>query len=266
MNKTISLTATFLIILLAAFGQDKIKPILSAQNFENKTAIWTQIGMGIINFQADAMYIYGKIYVTPTMPDSENHQLPTLSDAYLFPLFSLYKKNQGELVSGTPNECFLIVNFPNKATKEYNQLINELRPYKDMIACRNGNKVQPGKLRVLIKDKTFFQSLGEDRNCCFSLVGTLNDLDADPNDIPIVETTMSEITNWKGSGNVPFEDFMKLKDLVSKVHAKGKKIIVNEVPALKSAWEALLTSGVDFIQTEEPTKLAEYLTTRTDRP
>ncbi len=38
----------------------------------------------ILNFEADVMYIYGKLYVTDLMPDSANHKLPTLT----LPLYS----------------------------------------------------------------------------------------------------------------------------------------------------------------------------------
>ena len=84
MKKTFLICIFALGIVQFASSQKNAKPIISAHNFSNKTELWESIGNGILNYQADVMYIYGKLYVTPTMPDSAGHKLPTLTDAYLF--------------------------------------------------------------------------------------------------------------------------------------------------------------------------------------
>src|ERR1035437_3790104 len=98
MKKTVLICVFALGIALAAHSQKNAKPIISSHNFSNKTELWESIGNGILNYQADVMYIYGKLYVTPTMPDSAGHKLPTLTDAYLYPLYNQFKKNKGEIL------------------------------------------------------------------------------------------------------------------------------------------------------------------------
>src|SRR3989339_1333340 len=93
-----------------AYSQKNAKPIISSQNFSSKTELWESVGNGIFNFEADVMYIYGKLFVTELMPDSANHKLPTLTDAYLYPLFNQFKKNNGEIIPGYNGDIYLILN------------------------------------------------------------------------------------------------------------------------------------------------------------
>lgn len=68
------------LIIQIAYSQKNAKPIISSHNFNNKSELWESIGKGIFNYQADVMYIYGKLYVTSLMPDSAGHKLPTLTE------------------------------------------------------------------------------------------------------------------------------------------------------------------------------------------
>jgi hypothetical protein len=65
------------------------------------------------------MFIYGKIYVTQLMPDSANHELPTLTEAYLYPLYNQFKKNNSEIVPGYSGDVFLILNFTSVPVQIY---------------------------------------------------------------------------------------------------------------------------------------------------
>ena len=117
-----------LLLVQMTYSQKNAKPIISSHNFNNKTELWESIGNGILNYQADVMYIYGKLYVTPTIPDSAGHKLPTLTDAYLYPLYNQFKKNKGEILPGYSGDVCLILNFTTQPLQVYKQLATEVRP------------------------------------------------------------------------------------------------------------------------------------------
>ena len=243
-----------------AYSQKNAKPIISSQNFSSKTELWESVGNGIFNFEADVMYIYGKLFVTELMPDSANHKLPTLTDAYLYPLFNQFKKNNGEIIPGYNGDIYLILNISSLPVQVYKELAFEMRPFTDMLSFELAGVKHPGKLRILIKDNSQLEKINSIRPSFLGLVGSLTDIDkkADSGKMPLIEVDFSEITSWKGTVNIPFEDFQKFKDLVTKVHAQNKKISIRNCPAYKAVADVILTSKADFASTPEAIKMAGY--------
>lgn len=261
MKKRIFIGIIAVLIVHLAFSQKNTKPIISSHNFSNKTELWESVGNGILNFEADVMYIYGKLYVTSLMPDSANHKLPTLTDAYLYPLFNQFKKNNNEIIPGYQEDIFLILNFINQPVQVYKQLAVEMRPFSDMLSFKLEEVKHPGKLRILIKDKNQLEKINSIKPNFLGLVGNIADIDKniDPYKMPLIEVDFAEITRWKGTGNIPFEDFLKIKELVTKVHAQNKKISIRNCPTYKSVADVVQTSKTDFINTSEALKMSIFL-------
>jgi hypothetical protein len=249
--------------ILSAFPQMNTKPIISSHNFSNKTELWESIGYGILNFQADVMYIYGKLYITSLMPDSANHKLPTLTDAYLYPLFNQFKKNNGEIIPGYQGDIFVIMNVSSQPVQVYKQLAAEMRPFSDMLSFEIDGVKHPGKLRILINDNNQLEKINSIKPSFLGLVGNSTDIEKniDPNKMPLIEVDFDEITNWKGTGNIPFEDFLKIKELVAKVHAQNKKISFRNCPNYKPVADVIQTSKADFINTPEAFIMAGFFDT-----
>ena len=71
----------------------------------------------------------------------------------------------------------------------------------------------------------------------------------------------NESTNWKGTGNIPFEDFTKIKALIDKVHLQKKKISIANCPSYKTVADLIQTSKADFMTTSEATRVAGFFET-----
>lgn len=263
MKKALVIGLFCLLMVQMAYAQKNVKPIVSSHNFTSQNELWESIGNGIINFQADVMYIYGKLFVTDLMPDSANHKLPTLTDAYLYPLFNQFKKNNGEIIPGYQGDVFLILNISNQPVQVYKQLAAEMRPFQDMLTYKIESAEHQGKLRILIKDKNHLEKINSIKPSFLGLVGNLSDIEKniDPAKMPLIEVDLSELTSWKGTGNIPFEDFKKIKDTVAKVHAQNKKISITNCPAHKTVADLILTSKADFVNTPEAARMAEFFGT-----
>lgn len=263
MKKAVLLFVFALGSILVSFAQRNAKPVISSHNFEGSADLWESIGKGIFNYQADVMYIYGKIFVTPLMPDSPEHHLPTLTDAYLYPLYNQFKKNNGEIIPGYQSDIYLVLNLTAQPVQVYKQLAIEMRPFMDMLTYKNADSEHQGKLRILIKDKAQLQTINNIKPSFLGLVGNSGDVDknSDPNQMPLIEIDFNELTNWKGTGNIPFEDFVKIKDLVAKVHAQGKKISLINCPSYQQVADLIKTAKVDFLSTPEAIKMAGFFDT-----
>jgi hypothetical protein len=261
MRKVLILSIITVFFIQLVYSQKNVKPIISAQNFTNSSELWESIGLGIINYQADVMYIYGKLFVTPLMPDSANHKLPTLTDAYLFPLYSQFKKNNGEILPGYSGDIFLILNLNSQPIQIYKQLSIEMRPFIEMLTSKVPGAEHQGKIRILIKDQSQFEKINGVKPSFLGLAGNLSDIEKniDSGKMPLIEVNFSEITNWKGTGNIPFEDFVKIKEIVSKVHAQNKKISLVNCPTNKTIADLIQSSKVDFINTSDAIQMAGFL-------
>jgi len=228
---------SIIVVFIGQFGysQKNVKPIISAKNFSNSTELWESIGIGVINYQADVVYIYGKLFVSEMMPDSANHTLSTLSDAYLYPLYSQYRKNKGEIIPGYVDDIFLILNFNSHPIQIFKQLSIEMRPYLEMFEIKTSEAETKGKIRILIKDAQQFEKINSIKPGIIGLVGNLSDIDknVDSEKMPLIEVEFNEITDWKGTGNIPFEEFKKIKEIVAKVHLKKKKFNIRNFPKNK---------------------------------
>ena len=241
MKKALLIGVVAVLFAQMSFSQKNAKPIISSNNFSAHDELWESIGNGILNFQADVMYIYGNIYVTPLMPDSANHKLPTLTGAYLYPLYNQFKKNNGEIIPGYSGDVFLILNFSAQPIQLYKQLAIEMRPFSDMLTYSTEGKMHQGKLRILIKDEVQFEKINGIKPSFLGLVGHMIDIgkNIDSNKMPLIEVDFDEITSWKGIGNIPFEDFMNC-------------------PSNETAAELIKTSKADFINTSEALRMAEF--------
>jgi hypothetical protein len=260
MKKLAVVAVGLMISGLIGTAQNKLKPVISSNNFTTKTQLWESIGSGILNYQADVMFIYGKLFVTPLMPDSANHKLPTLTDAYLYPLYNQFKKNNGEIVPGYSGNVFLILNLTSQPVQIYKQLALEMRPFAEMLSFKIDGNEQKGKLRILIKDKLQLEKINSVKPGFLGLVGNMSDIDknVDPEIMPLIEIDFNEITSWKGTGNIPFEDFTKIKNLVTKVHEQSKKISIINCPSYKTIADLVQTSKIDFVTTPEATRMAGF--------
>jgi hypothetical protein len=263
MKKALFMGIITVLMVQICYSQKNAKPIISAQNFTSDNELWESIGHGVINFQADVMYIYGKLYVTDLMPDSANHKLPTLTDAYLYPLYNQYKKNNGAILPGMTEDIFLILNLNNQPVQIYKQLASEMRPFSDMLSYKINGAEHKGKLKILIRDKDYLDQINSNKPSFLSLVGNMSDIDKnmDPEKMPLIEVEFSQITAWKGTGTIPFEDFVKIKEIVTKVHAQNKKISISNCPSSKTIAELIQSSKADFINTREAARMAEYFVT-----
>jgi len=260
MKKILLLGILIVFTFQFSFSQKNAKPIISSHNFSSQSELWESIGNGIFNYQADVMYIYGKLYVTPLMPDSAKHNLPTLTDAYLYPLYNQFKKNNGEIIPDYSGDIFLILNLEFQPTQIYKQLAIEMRPFSDMLTYKVDGTEHKGKLRILIKDKAQLEKINNIKPSFLGLVGDFGDIakNIDSNKMPLIEVDFSELTAWKGIGNIPFEDFTKIKAIVVKVHAQNKKISIANCPSYKTVADVIQTSKADFITTPEGTRMAGF--------
>ncbi len=263
MKKAIITILIFIAFINVTHAQELPTRVISSDDLKTTDDIWNLLGHGVSCFEVDLMYIYGELFVTPNMPDSASHTVPLFSDAYLFPLYSNLKKNGNSIINGDSRESFIILNIHNEFKKTNKKLKSMIGPLKGLITYKSEG-LHEGKVRFLVKNKDLKEEVTKDGFTCLGVIGNMEDIEStlEYSQMPLIEMDFAELTTWSGVGNIPFPDYVKIKELVSKIHQKGRKLSVINCPNHKTAWEVLITSKVDFINTNDPTNLCSYLSER----
>nr|HPR33141.1 hypothetical protein [Prolixibacteraceae bacterium] len=214
--------------------------------------------------EAQIMYIYGEVYVTSNMPDSANHNLPTLRNSYLLPIYSQYKKNQGKVHEQYDDEMYLFLNIKFDPKKTYKKIWEQLSPYHEILTYRTGPEWHDGKLKIVFVGNAPMRTFQQERVCFATAQGTVADLEKkyDNRVMPLIGIDFEKEISWNGVGKMPFDEFMKLKDIIQKTHEQGKKVRVYNCPDEENIWDVMITSGVDLISSTSPERFQQFLESR----
>jgi hypothetical protein len=263
MKKFILLAALSLIIgILRGTSQVTIMPnMILTQEFFSEKDIWPTFTQGVVHYEAQIMYIYGEVYVTSQMPDSANHTAPTFRSSYLLPIYSQYKKNGGKVHENYDDEMYLFLNIKFDVKKTYQKLWEELSPYNEILTYRIGPQWHQGKLRIVFEGNAPIRVLQQERVSFATAQGTVDDLNKgyDSKIMPVIGMDFENDLSWNGVGKMPFDEFMKVKDIIRKCHEQGKKIRVYNCPEDENIWDVLVTAGVDFINCSNSAKFNKFL-------
>jgi len=266
MKKLILLSIFFLSIgILRGTTQVQIMPnMVLTQEFFSEKDIWSTFTQGVLHYDAQIMYIYGEVYVTSQMPDSANHKMPTFRSSYLLPIYSQYKKNGGKIHENYDEEMYLFLNIKYDVKKTYQKLWEELSPYNEILTYRIGPQWHQGKLRIVFVGNAPLRVLQQERVSFAAAQGTTEDLSKnyDSKTMPIIGIDFERDMNWNGVGKMPFDEFMKFKDIIRKTHEQGKKLRVFNCPEEENIWDVLVTAGVDFINCSNAAKFNKFLSAR----
>lgn len=222
------------------------------------------MGKGVHQFEMEVMPIYGELFVTSNMPDSANHTRPSFTDAYIKPLFEQFQKNNGKLDFGDGKKVFLILNIAFEPQKVFQILRSQLAPVHDMLTYKSEGEWHQGPVQLLITDETLKSRITKNDRVLTGVVGKLADAERTFNNsvMPLIEVEFSELTTWNGFGNIPFEEYMKIKNTLARIHKSGKMLCVSNCPKSEDAWEVLTKANVDFISTIYAEELQTYINTK----
>ena len=182
----------FALLMLCASGLlSQTIPLMRAHshNDYNRTRpLYDALDHGFTSVEADVLYIYGELYVGHNMPDSANHQLPTLKKAYLQPLFERFQSNGGEIYTGYKGEFYLWIDIKFEPWKAYRKLKEDLLPYKDMLNYWEGGKPRKGKVTVILSGQRPIEIVEYERLRMVTLDGRPEDLvkDYGPDLMPFI--------------------------------------------------------------------------------
>ena len=175
---------------------------------------------------------------------------PRLEKLYLRPLDSL------QCLGHLPAGFFLMIDIKTDAEETYRVLKSESKKYPALLCSSQSCPVKiflSGNRPMKLIMKEGYQGIGIDGRPVDLGNGFTVEM------MPVVSDHYKNWSSWNGRTTPSEKDLIRIVELAKRVHAEGKKLRLWAIPDNELAWEALLNTGVDFINTDHLKELNEFL-------
>jgi len=260
MNRIAAITFfVFSFFVFSSIAQTVV-PGHAHNDYLNKPALFEALESGLVSVEADIHLMKGELYVAHVRPLGRNKKR-SLENLYLKPLFEHVQQNGGKVYPNYDGPFYLMLDFKGGSIEMYQCLIELLEKYRSMLTVIENGELKHGAV-------TIFLSGGRPTDAVLNAEPKLAFLDGRPSDIgaqipaelmPVISDHYKNHLSWNGQGEMPDDEKLKLRKLVSKVHAEGKKLRLWASPDNWNAWETFRAIGIDLINTDTPKKFAAFM-------
>lgn len=132
-----------------------------------------------------------------------------------------------------------------------------LKPHRELFDSKNN----PKAVKLVISGNRPKPADFHKYDEIFFFDGTLNEKynQKELERIGLVSASFGSLSKWNGLGRLTDKDLQKVKSKVDSVHNLGKKIRFWAAPDTKTTWYEWQKVGIDFINTDKPFELSEFL-------
>jgi hypothetical protein len=243
------------------FAADEPTPLIAAHahnDYEHKRPLVDALEHGFCSFEADIHLVNGQLLVAHDRSGVRTNW--TLQSLYLEPLRERIRKNGGRVYAGGP-ECTLLIDLKTDWHTIYPALRTVLEQYADILSrFEDGKKIANATTAIITGNRSKAMFAGEKVRYA-GYDGQLGDIESNASAglIPWISGNWTASFRWRGSGQFAASEKAKLKGIVEKAHAKGRRVRFWGGPDNPTFWRELLNDGVDLINTDDLEGLQKFL-------
>ncbi len=246
------------------FADPTPKPLIHTHahnDYEHPRPLFDALDHGFCSVEADVYLVNDALLVAHEAKQVRPER--TLQSLYLDPLLERVRKNGGHVYPDGP-EFFLLIDVKSDGEKVYEVLRPMLEKYAEMLTEFTATDVKTKAVTVVISGNCPRQSLMTELHRYAGIDGRIADLPGNVNarQMPWISDRWSEHFHWYGSGPMPDDQRQKLREIVEKVHAQGKKLRFWATLDKPEVWKELLDANVDFINADHLAELEQFLRER----
>jgi alkaline phosphatase len=228
--------------------------IHSHNDYERRFPFYEAYGQLLSSVETDiyATAVQGELLVSHGHPSPTS---PTIDEAYLQPILSLFKLNNGKAWRKSEKILYWLIDLKTDANPTLDYLIEKLRPYPEVF----DTVVNPYAVRVIISGSVPKAERFGDYPSFITFDGSR--LDYTPKQlerIGLISFNVRNYTKWDGQEPISDSDYQKLSEVINAAHALGKPIRFWGTPDGERSWNTFHTLGVDVINTDTPAACAAY--------
>lgn len=256
------LTAILISILIqeSAAQEPRVIPGHAHNDYLNKPALFEALESGLVSIEADIHLMDGELIVAHVRPLAASKKR-SLENLYLIPLFEHVQKNSGKVYPNYDGPFYLMIDFKGGSVAMYDSLMVLLTKYRTMLSLMENGEFRQGAVTVFLSGSRPADAVMRSDPKLAFLDGRLNDLDKQISAelMPVISDYYKSQLSWNGKGEIPEDQDLKLRKMVSKVHAEGKKLRLWASPDQPNAWKTFQRIGVDLINTNTPKKFSAFM-------
>ncbi len=258
-------SAVCILTLLAGSGEAltaaDITPLPNAHahnDYEHQRPLLDALDQGFCSVEADIHLVDGRLLVahdrSGTRPDRD------LDSLYLTPLHERVKKHGGRVHPGHP-DFTLLIDFKTEAGPTYAAIKPLLAEHADMLTTFGPDGVRKNAVTVILSGNKPSEEMRPEATRLAAIDGRMKDLaGTEPATwMPLVSERWGALFKWRGSGPLPEDEAARLRELVQKAHAQGRRIRFWAIPDNPAGWAAVTQAGVDLVNTDHLAELRQFL-------
>lgn len=218
---------------------------------------------GFTSVEADVFLIDGELLVAHTRREIRPDR--SLKRLYLDPLRER-TRSAGGSIHGDGKPFFLLIDIKSDAEATYAALHETLADYADVVTTHRDGQVNRRAIDVVISGNRPIDTIVAQSQRYAGIDGRLGDLDSELSSdvLPLISDRWGAHFRWRGTGPIDDAESTRLREIVSRAHAAGRRVRFWATPETESAWRLLHQVGVDHINTDDLAGLAAFLR-QTDR-
>jgi hypothetical protein len=241
----------------------RVLPAHSHNDYEHERPLFDALDCKFKSIEADVYSVGDSLYVAHDFNQIKPGR--TLRQLYLEPLKNEIIKNKGS-VYGNGEEVILFIDIKDNALKTYQNLHRILTEYKSHLTSFAHEKKKQGSIMVVVSGNRPFEFMQSQTIRYAGFDGRLENLDSgiSPNLMPVVSDNWAKYFKWDGTGKMPEEENLKLKNYAEKAKKQGYILRFWNTPnrtaeQRKAVWTELKNAEVGLIGVDELKELREFL-------
>ncbi|RCR70628.1 alkaline phosphatase [Larkinella punicea] len=227
----------------------------SHNDYEQSIPFWQAYHQQFGSIEVDVHAKNGVLYVAHDETDIDPAR--TLDALYIQPLVQQVKTGQGKIEPKTARPLQLLIDLKTPARQTLPLLVQMLAAYPNVFGSGasvqvvvSGNVPEPEDFKTY-PDWLLFDGRPE-------ITYSPDQL----KHIGLISQSFLTYTRWNGKGLIVSSERKKLNEVIRKTHQQGKKLRLWATPDNINTWKTLINLGVDYINTDHITELANFLNSR----
>jgi hypothetical protein len=246
-------SSLFLVCAATAGAQNSTLPRAHAHNdYEHARPLLGALEIGFASVEADVYLVNGALLVAH---DREKvAPTRTLQSLYLDPLRAWIQQHSGRVFADAQT-LTLLIDVKSDSVETYVALDRVLRDYADIVTTFIGDSVVRRPVVAVISGNRAITAMRRATVRFAGIDGRLSDLSsaaaASQRLMPMVSSSFTELTKWKGDGPMPQTLHEELERITGAAHSHGQRVRFWGTPDMPVVWRALLDAGVDVIGADD---------------
>lgn len=246
-----------LLLMLTTVSGQSYTPVTNAHShndYLHNVPFYTAYSQRFASIEADIFAVDGELFVAHDRKDITS--LRTFRTLYLEPIVREMELNGGK---GYPegNGFQLLIDLKTGYKETLPLLQKQLMEYRDCFDTRNNLAA----VRVVISGARPEPQYFGDYDDIIWFDGRLDEnyTPEQKQRVALMSLPFFHFSKWNGLGRMVHPEYDAVKAVVDKIHSEGMKIRFWGCPDTKTAWNCFIKLGVDFLNTDRPEALAQFL-------